>query len=320
MLGQLPRSATGFVAFLALACALGFAATPVIYAQLVTGWFSKRRGLALSVMFGCSSLGVGSWSQIAAHLMHWGWRTAYTVMGITTGSIILVASVLLLRSAPRAASRAAAAATEGISLRDAVKTRTFWKIALVFMLLTGALSGGSVNLPIILRLNNVSPEAAASVMAVVGMSMFIGMTSVGLMLDRWFAPYVTAGCALLPVLAFALLLLNHSTTAFFVAAALLGAGLGSELNAGAYMVSRAFGIRAFGAIYGLITLAFGLSSAAGPALIGTALAKSVNLNMIFGAAVALLLPAIFVLLSIKPGQLAFGPALRGGRLQPRAVS
>lgn len=310
LLGLMPHSAGGFVGYLALACVLGFAGTPVLYAQLVTGWFSRRRGLALSVMFGCSSLGVGSWSPIAAHLMHLGWRDAYTIIGCAAGSIILLSSILLLRSAPRAAPQPGQAAIEGFTLRDAIRTSTFWRIAIVFMLLTGALGGGSVNLPVILRQNHLSPEIAASIMGVVGISMFCGMVSVGILLDRWFAPYVTATFATLPLAAFTLLLFDHSTPAFFFAAAGIGCGLGSELNAAAYIVSRAFGVRAFGAIYGLITLAYGLSSATGPALVGTALARSTNLNLIFGSAVALLVAAIGILLTLKPTDLPFRPPAR----------
>ena len=88
---------------------------------------------------------------------------------------------------------------------------------------------------------------------------------------------------------------------------MIGAGLGSELNAGAFMVSRAFGVRAFGAIYGLVTLAYGLSSAIGPALIGTALARSSSLNLIFGGALALLVPAILLLFTMRARHLPYRP-------------
>ena len=321
LLGLMPQSAGGFIGYLALACALGFAGTPVLYAHLVTGWFSRRRGLALSVMFGCSSLGVGSWSPIAASLMHLGWRNAYAIIGLAAGSIILFSSVFLLRNSPRASPQPGQAFVEGFTLREAIKTSTFWRIAIVFMLLTGALGGGSVNLPVILRQNHLAPETAASIMTVVGISMFCGMVSVGILLDRWFAPYVTAAFALLPLAAFTLLLFNHSTPAFFFAAAGIGCGLGSELNAAAYIVSRAFGVRAFGAIYGLITLAFGLTTATGPALVGAALAKSANLNLIFGCAVALMVAAIGILLTLKPTNLPFRPPARAVplRVEPGTV-
>jgi MFS family permease len=313
LLGLLPHSGGGFVGYMVLTCALGFAATPVIYAQLLTGWFSKRRGVALSVMFGCSSLGVAFWSPYSATLIvHFGWRMAYVIVGTTAGSIIFLSSVLLLADAPRPVPGAAVKILTGMSLGEAVRTQIFWKIAIVFMLLTGVLGGASVNLPVILRHQAVPPQTAASIISVVGIAMFFGRVSVGFLLDRWFSPHVTAAFSLLPILGFALLLFDHSTLCFFLAAALLGLGLGSELNAAAYMVSRGFGVRAFGAIYGVITLAYGLCSAAGPGLVGAAIAASLNINAIFASAIALLLPTVFLLRSLRPLDLPYGARTHDG--------
>ena len=55
---MLPHSAGQFMAVMVLTCTLGLAGTPVIFAQLVTRWFHKRRGLALSAVFASSSLGI----------------------------------------------------------------------------------------------------------------------------------------------------------------------------------------------------------------------------------------------------------------------
>jgi MFS family permease len=313
LLGLIPRSGGGFVGYMVLTCALGFAATPVIYAQLITGWFSKRRGVALSVMFGCSSLGVAFWSPYSAMLIvHFGWRLAYVIVGTTAGSIIFLSSVLLLADAPRSVPGAAVKILAGMSLGEAVRTSVFWKVAIVFMLLTGVLGGASVNLPVILRHHAVPAQTAASIISVVGIAMFLGRVSVGFLLDRWFSPYVTAAFSMLPILGFAFLLIDHSTVCLFLVAVLLGLGLGSELNAGAYMVSRGFGIHAFGAIYGLITLAYGLCSAAGPGLVGAAIASSFNINTIFAFSIALLFPAVFLLLSLRPLDLPYGAREHGG--------
>lgn len=315
-LGLLPENASQFVAFLTLACALSFAASPVLYAQLVTGWFSRRRGLALSIVMGSSSLGISFWSPIAASLMPHGWRTAYALLGVASGTIIFASAVFLLQNAPRPAMQREAAMVEGLTLRDALRSTTFWRIAIVFLLLTGALGGIAVNLPVMLRQTGLTAQQAASVMSVVGVAMLCGMVSAGLTLDRWFVPYVTGVFALFPAVAFSLLLFNHSVPAFFLAAALIGAGLGSELTAAAMMVSGAFGVKAFGSIYGLVTLIFGLSSAAGPALIGAALVKSVDLNLMFGVALACVLPAIGLLFTMRARHLPFQTLAKGNAAVP----
>ena len=52
--------------------------------------------------------------------------------------------------------------------------------------------------------------------------------------------------------------------AVFLAAALLGAGLGAETELLGYMASRYFGMRRFGSIYGIVFVGFLLGTSGGP--------------------------------------------------------
>jgi MFS family permease len=90
-----------------------------------------------------------------------------------------------------------------------------------------------------------------------------------------------------------------------VLAALIGFGLGAELNAAAYIASRAFGLKAFGAIYGAITLAYGLASAFGPAIFGSMLVANIDSRPIFLVCIAGLTSAALILLSIRMADLPF---------------
>lgn len=314
MLGLLPRSAGQFAFYLTLACGAGFAATPILYAHLITGWFVKQRGLALSIVMGCSSLGVAFWSPLAAFVMPHGWRTAYVLLGIASGATIFLSAVFFIRNAPRRAVAATGGFAPGATLLEALRSLTFWRIAIIFILLTTVLSGLAVNLPVMLRHIGLSPQQAASIMTVVGLAMFLGMTSAGLFFDRWFAPYVTAIYAVMPASALILLQFDQSVATFFFAGAMIGAGLGSELNAAAFIISRAFGIRAFGAIYGVLTLAFGVTGAFGPALVGAALVRTSDLRIVFGIELALLIPAIFLLFTMRNHHLPYGAPVAGADL------
>lgn len=303
-----------FVALLALACALGFAATPVVYAKLATAWFVRRRGLALSLMFSCTSLGVAFWPPIAARLITaLGWRNAYAAIGIAAGSLILVSAVLLLRDPPRGAKPLDAlegpcAATADSSLRDALRRLTFWRLVAVFVCLTAALTAVTVNLPLILRTQGMTALESASVLTVVGLAMFVGRLSAGIMLDRWSPRLVTVGFMLLPLVALIVLVMTTDRAALYLAAALLGLGLGSEMDAAAYLVSRAFGVRSFGEIYGAVTLAYGISSALGPAVAGIALAHQVADAVVYLCCIAGIVPAIVLLLTTNEHELCFGTA------------
>jgi predicted MFS family arabinose efflux permease len=115
----------------------------------------------------------------------------------------------------------------------------------------------------------VSTQQASFVMTIVGLAMMIGRLSLGLLLDRIFAPHLTALVFLAPAVAFSVLLLTHATGAnAMIAAAFLGFGLGAEVDALAYIASRAFGLRYFGRILGFLMVAFTLGLAFGPTLFG----------------------------------------------------
>ncbi|HVR89838.1 MAG TPA: MFS transporter [Novosphingobium sp.] len=307
MVGLLPQGPGQFVVVLTVASALGFAASPVLYAQLATRWFTRRRGLSLSLIFASASLGVAFWSPLAAKLIElYGWRAAYAGLGIMTGSVLLLCALFLLRDPPAPALAGAPAQAAGMTLPEALRGGTFWLIAAVFMIQTAVLAGVTVNLPVLLRLQGISPVTAATVMAVAGGAMFVGRISAGLLLDRWFSPFVMAGFTLLPIMGLAVLLFELSPATLYFAAMLIGLGLGSEMDAAAYIVSRAFGVRRFGAIYGMIALAFGLASAAGPATTGAALSRGIPPSTLFAIGLAALVASLVLVLSLRRRHLPFG--------------
>src|SRR5262249_57360111 len=69
-------------------------------------------------------------------------------------------------------------------------------------------------------------------------------------------------------LGFVLLWSGVTGSLAFVAAFLVGLGMGAEGDIIAYLVSRYFGLRAFGEIYGYAFAAFTLGGVAGPLFIG----------------------------------------------------
>jgi cyanate permease len=62
---------------------------------------------------------------------------------------------------------------------------------------------------------------------------------------------------------------GNSLDLAFAAAFCIGLGLGAEVELMAYLASRYFGLRSFGAVYGLIFASFGLAAGFGAFLMGT---------------------------------------------------
>ena len=308
-MGLCPKSANAFVGWTMLMWVLSFSGSTIPYAQVLTAWFDKRRGMAISIMFCCGALGIAAWPPYAAFLIvHLGWRHAYLVMGMSAGAVIFLSGLLLLKKAPNVelvADRPASAS--GMLVGEAVRTLRFWKLAAIFMLLTAMLVGTSVNLPVILRQRGADAQTAASIMSVVGIAMFLGRVLLGLMLDRWFAARIAIGIAIVPIIGLALMMVSASKIALILAAASIGFGLGSEYTMSAYIVSRAFGFRAFGAIYGLIIVAAQIGSACGLWTISVSLVNGVGDRIILSGTITFLILAILMLSTVRNKDLPFVP-------------
>jgi MFS family permease len=90
----------------------------------------------------------------------------------------------------------------------------------------------------------------------------------GYLLDRLFAPLVAAFFFCVAAIGIALLGISTARQIAFVAAFLVGLGVGAEADLIAYMTSRYFGLRSFGEIYSYAWAAFVLSGALGAYLLG----------------------------------------------------
>jgi MFS family permease len=111
-------------------------------------------------------------------------------------------------------------------------------------------------------------KTSAQIASVMGLSTFLGRVGVGFLVDRIFAPYVAMaffGCS---AVGFLLISGGISSNTAYLAALLLGLGFGAESDLIGYFVSRYFGLKNFGEIYGYIYGAFLIGAGAGPLLLG----------------------------------------------------
>ena len=106
-----------------------------------------------------------------------------------------------------------------------------------------------------------SEEAAALVMSFYAAGLLAGRLVTGFSLDRLPASAVAAVMTLVPAAGVVLLLIPSSSFALAaVAVMMIGMQQGSEIDLVAYFVSRRFGSRHYGAIYGAVGVAGALST------------------------------------------------------------
>ena len=150
---------------------------------------------------------------------------------------------------------------------DAIRSRGYWTLALAFFLTTVAINGALVHVVPLLTDRGMTASAAAGTLAAAGMALIAGRVAAGYVMDRVFAPYVAMASLVGPMAGLAILGWNVPVSPF-VATALLGLGIGVEVDLMSFLVTRYFGLRAFGALHGLMFAALVLGQAAGASALG----------------------------------------------------
>ncbi len=258
---------------------LGAGTGPITYTRIIAAWFNKRRGLAL----GIALIGIGVGGALApivsqALIGEYGWKGAYQYLGFIVFVVSFPPLFLLLRDRPpQGQSQDAAAqatvqhdATEeaGISVRQAIRTKEFWLLAIGFLVVAMGNSGGLVHLPPLLTDAGLTPESAALYAGLMGVGVIIGRAAGGYLLDIFHAPYVAICFLIGPFIAYSFFLSGIDPSWAFVPVLLFGIGMGAEFDVIPFLVTRYFGLRKFGVIYGINISTFSIGTGLGPAIMG----------------------------------------------------
>jgi cyanate permease len=248
---------------------------------VISHWFNRYRGLALAL----SMMGIGVGSVVVPVLAErliamFGWRSAFAVFG---GAVLLVPLPVLagwLENDPAqrgllpdgdekaAVPHLPAQARTGMSWREIWHSPTFWLLLCIFSLAGASVHGVALHMAAIFTDSGVSAARAATATSLVGAAVIVGRLCSGYLLDRMFAPRVAILFYSATALGIAILCTGVSGNLAFAACFLSGLGMGAEVESMAYMVSRYFGLAAFGTSYGVAFGAFMISGSAGVLLMG----------------------------------------------------
>jgi MFS family permease len=243
--------------------------SPVGYSKALTAWFDKDRGLALGIAIAGVGLGVAVIPPFANYMIqHYGWRWAYVAMGVAIVVLAFIPTWLFERDPPIPPERAhSAQQAPGIMLREAVKTWRFWAMTIGFFVAIVAINGTLTQVVALMTDRGEPLKDAIFALSMSGIALTGGRIVSGFCLDRFHGPYVA--CTFFLFAAIGVVLLAADISPFY-GTMLCGLGIGAEVDLMAFLVSRYFGIRAFGAIYGLMFAIFSFGVGFGPFLMGVA--------------------------------------------------
>ena len=262
------------------------------YTNVVSQWFDRRRGLALSVMMLGMGLGAMVMPSIAQRLVAaFGWRHAYAIFGLAILLLPLPVVAIFLKEKPEnmgllpdgsAEAPTAAripAGVEGLSVREAWHTREFWTLAGALFLVTASAHACFIHLPAILTDRGSTAQTAAFVSSLFGVGLFLGRVGCGYLLDLFFAPRIAAFVFAGVALGAGILATSHLTSLACLAALLVGLGIGGEVDIIGYLTTRYFGLRSFGELFGWLWTVFGISGGLGAYLMGAGFDKTASYTL-----------------------------------------
>lgn len=268
-----------FYALLNIAMTAGSA--PVPYGVVISHWFNRYRGLAL----GLSMMGIGLGSIVVPVLAQrliatFGWRSAFAIFG---GAVLLVPLPVLalwLKKDPAerglqpdgdekdVALYVPSQVRTGMTWHEIWHSPTFWLLLSIFSLAGASVHGVALHMAAIFTDRGISAERAATATSLVGTAVLVGRLCSGYLLDRMFAPRVAILFYGATTLGIGMLCTGVSGNMAFAAAFLAGLGMGAEVETMAYMVSRYFGLAAFGVSFGVAFGAFMIAGSIGVLLMG----------------------------------------------------
>jgi MFS family permease len=253
---------------------------PITWTKVVNGWFDDFRGMAL----GLTLAGTGIAATLAPSYVVWlidimGWRNAYvalafTVMGISLPSVYLLFKEPVesqsgkVNQIDAAISKQPLMAT-GLSVKEALKGYRFWVLSISLLLVAASISGVITNFVPLLTDKGLSFADAARYAGLIGVSVIGGRLVAGFLMDRLWAPMIAAIFLCMPCLAaFILTTGNISPMLLGLSALIVGLAAGAELDLMAFLVSRYFGLKHYGALYGGIYIFFSIGAGLAPAMFG----------------------------------------------------
>ncbi|ABK06934.1 MULTISPECIES: MFS transporter [Burkholderia cepacia complex] len=269
-LAFVPPSPLAFALLYALMGAAAAGQSPLPYAKAIAAAFDQSRGLALGIAMAGVGIGTAVVPQLAQYVVaHYGWKQAYLTLGGLTFVLGITAMGWLIHEPHGAtARRIDRADIPGLAIGAAVRTPQFWKLSLAFFVVAAATNGAIAHLVPLLGGRGIAPAVATSALAGAGLALTLGRLFAGWLLDRFFAPYVAIFFFLLPLAGLVLLIAGSGLGMSIAAVVLIGLGLGAEVDLIAFLLSRYFGMRSFGEIYGYLFTLFMLGNGLGPWVMG----------------------------------------------------
>lgn len=284
MMSRVDSLVTFYAAVLVIAIGMSGTGGPNA-ATAISQWFRRYRGRALGLMTLGGGTGGITAILFAQLISGFGWRDALVIVAVTQ-LIVCVPLALSIRNRPSDLGLEPDGATEPppspetsagdvttagpeITAGQALRSPLFWKVAMVFAMSNFATTTIIVHqVPFLEEQVGMSDDAAAASITVMTALSIIGRLGFGGAADRYSSTLVMAFALAATSAGLVLLATVHEPWQVVYALPVFAIGFGAAIPLRAVVQAEYFGLRAFGAIQGLILTITTLFAFAGPVFAG----------------------------------------------------
>jgi len=309
-LGLLLRAGTSelwhFYLFTAIS-SIGMPGATILPAGRLVGiWFPKTSGRMMSFVTAGNNFGGLTIVPLAAAMIALaGWRWGFASLGLLVLGLAIVVMFVIRENAPRGPRNESDADSDsgglsGITRSEALRSPAFYLIA-------AGVTGGAFTYSVVLtqlipHLENegFNRGAAAGALTAIAAIGLVGKFIFGLVSERVSARLSFIVTLAIQAIGLLLFILAGESQFIWLAVVVFGLGFGGMGVLNALIVSEAFGIRAFGSIMGLVTLAGVIPHLVGPVVAGVIFDARGSYTLAFVLVIALYLVGAVALLVVRP--------------------
>ena len=316
-------SATWQLFSIYLLMAVGFCCTSLVPVNtLITNWFVRKRGFAMSLTNTGLSLGGIVMVPFAVYMISdWGLHVALPVLGTVFWVVIIPTALFFIKQRPSdlnqfpdgspppksGKDRISAALNVETQMRiwtrrQVVHTAAFWAIVAAFLL---ALSGQIAFLvhQVSFLSQYLGTRGAATAVSLTAAASIAGRLFLGTFVDRCDKRYVTMVCFLIQGIAVIALAYYNHVVVLYLGTFAFGLTMGSIIMMQSLITGECFGLKSFATVSGIAGL-FTMSGAAfGPMLAGVIYDATDSYRMAFTIFAVLSILAMIVIYFARPPNL-----------------
>jgi MFS family permease len=254
--------------------ALAATATATVWLTPISAKFDKNRGLAIAITLAGTGVAGTLLPIIATYVIeHHGWRAAYFIVGALFAAIMVPLTLFVWHGAEErpveAEGQGEAEPVElpGMTVGEGFRSPNFYLVLATMLISTLAYVAISVNtIPILISLE-LSAAQAAAIAGTQGLSGIAGRFIGGWALDRMPAKWLVCAAILCTLCVPVTYLAAPGNIPLIFAMVTFGSVMSGVKYSGiVYLVSRHFGPKSFGTLFGTVSIAPAIAAGVGPVL------------------------------------------------------